>query len=106
MGFWEMIERILQGNELSLEEKEHLVEYNPEMVEMYNYVITAHSADDDSRLTISFFKPEQWEMVLSTSEILEKDVESIVRDLGPDEVKQLVISSEDWNPEEGLDNFF
>lgn len=106
MGFWEMIEKILQGNDLSSEEKERIIEYDPEMIEMYNYVITAHASEEDNKLTISFFKPEQWEMLLSTSEILEKDVESIVRGLGPDDVKQLVISSEHWNPEEGLDNFF
>ena len=106
MGFWEMIEKILQGNDLSSEEKERIIEYDPEMIEMYNYVITAHASEEDNKLTISFFKPEQWEMLLSTSEILEKDVESIVRGLGQDDVKQLVISSEHWNPEEGLDNFF
>lgn len=106
MGFWEMIEKILQGNDLSSEEKEHLIEYNPEMIEMYNYVITAHSADDNSRLTVSFFKPEQWEMVLSTAEMLGTEVEPIVRGLSSDDVKQLIISSEDWDPQEGLDNFF
>lgn len=106
MGFWEMIEKILQGNDLTQEEKEHIIEYNPDMIEMYNYVITAHASEENDKLTISFFKPEQWEMVLSTSEILETDVESIVRGLGPDDIQQLVISSEDWNQEEGLDNLF
>lgn len=106
MGFWEIIEKILNGDDLSSEEEERIIEYDPEMMEMYNHVITAHASKENDKLTISFFKPEQWEMVLSTSQMLEKDVESIVRGLEPGDVKQLVISSEDWNPEEGLDNFF
>jgi hypothetical protein len=32
------------------------------------------------------------------------DAEAIVRGLSPDDVKQMVISAEDWNPEDGLDN--
>lgn len=106
MEFWEIIEKILQGNDLTSEQKEHLIEYNPEMIQMYNYIITAHTADDNSRLTVSFFKPEQWEMVLSTSIIMGTNAESVVRNLGPDDIKQLVIPSGDWDSEDDLEDLF
>jgi hypothetical protein len=37
-------------------------------------------------------------MVLSTAELLNIDMEDIVRGLGPEEVHQLVINSADINP--------
>lgn len=104
MNFWEMIQKIIRGDDVDSESMDQLMEYDPAMIEMYNYVITAHAEDDESKLTISFFKPEQWEMVLETAEIMETNAESIVRGLGPDDVQQMVISAEDWNPEDGLDD--
>ena len=80
-----------------IEENDALIEYSEEELELYNYVITAH-ADDPDRLTISFFKPDQWEMVISTANLLKVEVEEIVRGLGPDEVHQLVINSADIDP--------
>jgi len=106
MNFWEMIQKIIRGDEIESESQSvgELIGYDPDMIEMYNYVITAHVENDDSKLTISFFKPEQWEMILATAEITETDVEEIVRGLSSDDVKQMIISAEDWNPEDGLDN--
>jgi hypothetical protein len=43
-------------------------------------------------------------MVLETAEMMGTDAEAIVRGLSPDDVKQMIISAEDWNPEDGLDN--
>jgi hypothetical protein len=34
---------------------------------------------------------EEWELILEMSKIIKKDVEDIVKDLGPDEVHQLYI---------------
>ena len=104
MNFWEMIQKIIRGDDVEPETMDQLMDYDPDMIEMYNYVITAHAEDDESKLTISFFKPEQWEMVLETAEMMGTDAEAIVRGLSPDDVKQMIISAEDWNPEDGLDN--
>jgi hypothetical protein len=106
MNFWEMIQKILKGDEPEPGAMDSLVEYDPELLDVYNYVITAHAADDDSKLTISFFKPEQWEMVLSTAEMTGSTAEEIVRGLGIDDVHQMIIASDDWNPDEGLEYFF
>ena len=104
MNFWEMIQKIIRGDDVEPETMDQLMEYDPDMIEMYNYVITAHTEDDESKLTISFFKPEQWEMVLETAEMMGTDAEAIVRGLTPEDVKQMIISAEDWNPEDGLDD--
>lgn len=110
MDFWEMIQKIIRGGDDDVEAEitynDALIEYDPEMLAQYNYIITAHAADDDSKLTISFFKPEQWEMVLSTAELTGSTAEDIVRGLGNDDVHQIIIAADDWNPDEGLEELF
>ena len=103
MDFWDMIQKIIRGDdnpEISYDDG--LMEYDPEMLEAYNYVITAHAEEDEEQLTVCFFKPPQWEMILATAELMGSAVEDIVRGLGPDEVQQLKIRAEDWNPEDLL----
>jgi hypothetical protein len=105
MDFWEMIQKIIHGEENpEISYDDALVEYSPDMLDVYNYVITAHAEEDESQLTISFFKPEQWEMILATADLTGSDVEDIVRSLNPDEIQQMKIRAEDWNPEDGLDD--
>ena len=45
-------------------------------------------------------------MVLSTAEMTGSTAEEIVRGLGVDDVHQMIIASDDWNPDEGLEYFF
>lgn len=110
MDFWEMIQKIIRGSdddgETEISYNDGLIEYDPEMLAQYNYIITAHANDDDSKLTISFFKPEQWEMVLSTAELMGSTAEDIVRDLTSDDVHQIIIAASDWNPDDGLEELF
>lgn len=110
MDFWEMIQKIVHGykdEDIEIDLNDNgLVEYSPEMLSLYNYVITAHAPEDDSKLTISFFKPEQWEMVLSTAELTNSTAEDIVRGLTTDDVHQIVISANEWNPDDDLGELF
>jgi hypothetical protein len=41
MNFWEMIQKIIRGDDVEPETMDQLMEYDPDMIEMYNYVITA-----------------------------------------------------------------
>jgi hypothetical protein len=110
MDFWEMIQKIIRGGDDDIEAEisynDALIQYDPEMIAQYNYIITAHPDESNSKLTISFFKPEQWEMVLSTAELMGSTAEDIVRGLGSDDVHQLIIAAEDWNPDDGLEELF
>lgn len=65
-------------------------------IDKYNVIVTAYSKNDDT-LVISLFPIEQWDMVTSTALSLDMTVEDIIRGLGPDEVVQHEISSDDWN---------
>lgn len=53
-------------------------------------MITGHITER-GEIVFSVFSMEHWEMILEMSRIIKKDVEDIVRDLGPDEVHQLYI---------------
>lgn len=53
-------------------------------------MITGH-VTDRGEIVFSVFAMEHWEMILEMSRIIKKDVEDIVKDLGPDEVHQLHI---------------
>ena len=90
-----MIGKILNNIQNPLGEDSGLIEYDEGMVNLYNYVITAHANEDQEQIVVSFFKPDQWEMVLSTSQLLGIDTEEIVRGLEPDDVHQIILSSTD-----------
>lgn len=90
-----MIGKILNNIQNPLGEDSGLIEYDEGMVNLYNYVITAHANEDQEQIVVSFFKPDQWEMVLSTSQLLGVDTEEIVRGLEPDDVHQIILSSTD-----------
>lgn len=70
--------------------------FNGEEIDKYNIIVTAHAKDDDT-LVVSLFPVDQWDMITSTANDLEMAVEDIIRGLGPNEVKQYEISSDDWN---------
>lgn len=110
MDFWEMIQKIIRGDDKDIEAElsynDALIQYDPELLQQYNYIITAHAIDDETKLTISFFTPDQWEMVLSTAELTGSTVEDIVRDLTSDDIHQIVIAANDWNPDDGLEELF
>ena len=53
-------------------------------------MITGH-VSSKGEIVFSVFEMEEWEMLLEVSRIIHKDVEDIVKDLGPDEVRQLYI---------------
>ena len=67
-----------------------------ENMNAYNFIVTAHAKNDDS-LIISLLPTDQWEMITSTATSLGMAAEDIIRELGPDEVVQYEISSDDWN---------
>jgi len=90
-----LIGKILNNIQNPLGEDSGLIEYDEGMVNLYNYVITAHANEDQEQIVVSFFKPDQWEMVLSTSQLLGVDTEEIVRGLEPDDVHQIILSSTD-----------
>lgn len=90
-----MIGKILNNIQNPLGEDSGLIEYDEGMVNLYNYVITAHANEEQEQIVVSFFKPDQWEMVLSTSQLLGVDTEEIVRGLEPDDVHQIILSSTD-----------
>lgn len=90
-----MIGKILNNIQNPLGEDSGLIEYDEDMVNLYNYVITAHANEEQEQIVVSFFKPDQWEMVLSTSQLLGVDTEEIVRGLEPDDVHQIILSSTD-----------
>lgn len=96
MNFWEMLRKFLKDKD-SPDSLDEFVPYDPQYKDIYNYVITAHSNPDQTNLTISFFKPEQWEMLLSTSELTDYPPEDIVRDLKSEEVHQIVINAGEWD---------
>ena len=106
MDFWRIIQKFLNKEDIGDHIDNSIIEYDSDMLKMYNYVIAAYTQSDTGNLVISFFKPEQWEMLLSTANLLNEEVESLVRDLTPDEIKQLIIPVEDWNTENDRDNFF
>jgi len=90
-----LIGKILNNIQNPLGEDSGLIEYDEGMVNLYNYVITAHANEEQEQIVVSFFKPDQWEMVLSTSQLLGVDTEEIVRGLEPDDVHQIILSSTD-----------
>lgn len=53
-------------------------------------MITGH-VSDRGEIVFSVFDMEEWEMILEMSRIIKKDVEDIIKDLGPEEVHQLYI---------------
>lgn len=106
MDFWRIIQKFLNKEDIEDHTDASIIEYDSDMLKLYNYVIAAYTQVNTGDLIISFFKPEQWEMVLSTAELLDIQVEDVVRDLTPDEIKQLIIPVEDWNTEDDRDNFF
>jgi hypothetical protein len=53
-------------------------------------MITGH-VSDRGEIVFSVFSMEEWEMILEMSRIIKKEVEDIIKDLGPDEVHQLYI---------------
>lgn len=58
--------------------------------EIGDKMITGHISDRNE-IVFSVFSLEEWEMILEMSKIIKKDVEDIVKDLGPDEVRQLYL---------------
>jgi len=67
-----------------------------EEIDKYNIIVTAHAKNDDT-LIISLFPIDQWDMITSTATSLDITTEDIIRGLGPNEVVQHEISSDDWN---------
>lgn len=65
-------------------------------IDKYNVIVTAHAKGEDT-LVVSLFPVDQWDMITSTALSLDMTVEDIIRGLGPDEVVQHEISSDDWN---------
>lgn len=53
-------------------------------------MITGHFSDD-GQIVFSVFSMEEWEMIKEMSIIVDKEIEDIIKDLGPDEVPQLWI---------------
>ena len=53
-------------------------------------MITAH-VSDAGEMVFSVFTMEEWKMVTEMSRIIGKEVDEIVKDLGPDDVLQLYI---------------
>lgn len=62
----------------------------PDGMDAQEKMITGH-VSDRGEIVFSVFDMEEWEMLLEVSRIIQKDVEDIVKDLGPDEVRQLYI---------------
>lgn len=62
----------------------------PDGMDAQEKMITGH-VSDKGEIVFSVFDMEEWEMLLEVSRIIQKDVEDIVKDLGPDEVRQLYI---------------
>jgi hypothetical protein len=48
-------------------------------------------------LVVSLFGPEQWDMITSTAELIDMTLEDIIRGLGPTEIIQHEITSDEWN---------
>ena len=57
-------------------------------------MITGHISDR-GEIVFSVFAMEQWELILEMSRIIKKDVEEIVKDLGPDEAARALASIEE-----------
>lgn len=53
-------------------------------------MITGH-VSDRGEIVFSVFSMEEWDLIQEMSLIIKKDVDEIVKDLGPDEVHQLYI---------------
>lgn len=62
----------------------------PDGLDAGEKMITGHISDR-GEIVFSVFSMEEWELVLEMSRIIKKDVEEIVKGLGPDEVHQLYI---------------
>ena len=62
----------------------------PDGMDASEKMITGH-VSDKGEIVFSVFSMEEWELILEMSKILKKDVEDIVKGLGPDEVHQLYI---------------
>jgi hypothetical protein len=62
----------------------------PEGTDANEKMITGH-VSERGEIVFSVFSMEEWELVLEMSKIIKKDVDQIVKDLGPDEVHQLYI---------------
>lgn len=60
-------------------------------------MITAHMSEAGD-IVFSVFSMEEWKMVTEMSRIIDKEVDEIVKDLGPDDVLQLYIRP-DQGPE-------
>lgn len=64
--------------------------------EAFDKIVTFHSLET-GEIVLSVFTFDEFEMIKEMSEILNKEVEDIVRGLGPDEVQQVYI-----HPDQGL----
>jgi hypothetical protein len=62
----------------------------PDGMDAAEKMITGH-VSEKGEIVFSVFSMEEWELILEMSRIIKKDVEDIVKDLGPDEVHQLYI---------------
>lgn len=62
----------------------------PEGMDDSEKMITGH-VSDRGEIVFSVFSMEEWNLILEMSKIIKKDVEEIVKGLGPDEVHQLYI---------------
>jgi hypothetical protein len=61
----------------------------PDGMDAEEKMITGH-VSERGEIVFSVFSMEEWRLILE-SQIIKKDVEDIVKDLGPDEVHQLYI---------------
>jgi hypothetical protein len=94
--FFEQIQSMFGDKELV----QSLIDFIAPHEDQDGKIITAYS-EDDGEIVFSIFTKEQYEMVLEMSKILKKDVEDIVKDLGPDEVDQLY-----YDPSQGTIDYY
>jgi hypothetical protein len=53
-------------------------------------MVTGHWSDD-GEIVFSVFTFDEWKLLQEMSLIIDKDIEDIIKDLGPDEVQQLYV---------------
>lgn len=53
-------------------------------------MVTGHWSED-GEIVFSIFTFDEWRLLQEMSVIIDKDIEDIIKDLGPDEVQQLYI---------------
>ena len=87
MNFFDQFLKFFEDDTL----REQLIEMLMDQDELDGEKMVTGHWSNDGEIVFSVFSFDEWKLLQEMSLIIDKDIEDIIKDLGPDEVQQLYV---------------